>query len=91
MDFHERDTWRRGFVEGAGSGAVETVGRDEGGDGDGGGVREEFGDFGDAADVFVAVGLGEAEVFVQAETDVVACWGSLLARLLPHPQCRLLC
>ena len=52
--------------------AVGAVGRDEGGDGDGGGVGEELGDLGDAADVFVAVLFGEAQVLVEAEADVVA-------------------
>jgi hypothetical protein len=51
---------------------VLAVGRDEGGNGDGVGVGEELGNFRDAADVLVAVGLAEAEVFVQAEADVVA-------------------
>lgn len=59
-------------VQLAGDVAVCPVGRDEGGDGDGGRVGEELGDFGDAADVLVAVLLGEAEVLVEAEADVVA-------------------
>lgn len=52
--------------------AVSAVGRDEGGDGDGGRVGEELGDLADAADVLVAVGLGEAQVLVEAEAHVVA-------------------
>lgn len=51
--------------------AVLPVGRDKGGDGDGGRVGEELGDLADAADVLVAVGLGKAEVLVQAEAHVV--------------------
>lgn len=52
--------------------AVGAVGRDEGGDGDGGRVGKELGDLTDAADVLVAVGLGEAQVLVEAEAHVVA-------------------
>lgn len=52
--------------------AVGAVGRDEGGDGDGGRVGKELGDLADAADVLVAVGLGEAQVLVEAEAHVVA-------------------
>lgn len=52
--------------------AVLPVGRDKGGDGNGGGVGEELGNLADAADVLVAVGLGKAEVLVQAEAHVVA-------------------
>lgn len=44
----------------------------EGGYGDGAGIGEEGCDFGDAADIFFPVGGGEAEVFVEAEADVVA-------------------
>ena len=51
---------------------VGAVGGDEGSDGNGGAVSEELGDFGDAADVFGSVGGREAEVFVEAEADVVA-------------------
>lgn len=51
---------------------VGAVGGDEGGDCDGGGVGEELCDLADAADVLVAVALGEAEVLVEAEADVVA-------------------
>ena len=47
-------------VQGAGRVAVGTVGRDEGGDGNGGRVGKQLGNLGDAADVFVAVSLGEA-------------------------------
>ena len=36
------------------------------------GIGEQFCDFGDAADVFGAVGRGEAEVLIEAEADVVA-------------------
>lgn len=59
-------------VEVAGDLAVGAVGGDEGGEGDGGAVGKELGDLGDAAYVLVAVGLGEAEVLVEAEADVVA-------------------
>lgn len=45
---------------------------DEAGDCDSGAVGEEFGDLGDAADVLIAVFFREAEVFVEAEADVVA-------------------
>jgi len=51
---------------------IGPVRRDEAGDGDAGAVGEELRDFGDAPDVFRAVGGGEAEVAVQAEADVVA-------------------
>ena len=51
---------------------VGAVRRDERRDGDGGAVGEQFGDFGDAADVFFAVFGREAEVLVEAEADVVA-------------------
>ena len=51
---------------------VHPVGRDERGDCNGGAVGEELGDFGDAADVLIAVFFGEAQVFVKAEADVVA-------------------
>jgi hypothetical protein len=59
-------------VEVPGEVPVGAVGTDEGGDGDGGRVGEELGYLGDAADVLVAVLLGEAEVLVEAEADVVA-------------------
>lgn len=59
-------------VQIAGDLTVGAVGGDEGGEGDGGAVGKELGDLGDAADVLVAVGLGEAEVLVEAEADVVA-------------------
>lgn len=59
-------------VEVAGNLTVGAVGGDEGGDGDGGGVGEELGDLGNAADVLVAVLLGEAQVLVEPEADVVA-------------------
>jgi len=45
---------------------------DEGGQYDQPGVGHEFGDFGDAADVFGAVLIAKAEVAVQAVADVVA-------------------
>jgi hypothetical protein len=60
------------FVKITGNLAIRSVGRDEGGDGDGGGVSEELGNLGDTANVLVAVGLGESKVLVKAETDVVA-------------------
>lgn len=52
--------------------AVGAEGRDEGGEGDGGGVGEELGDLADAPDVLVAVPLAEAQVLVQPEPHVVA-------------------
>lgn len=52
--------------------AVGAVGRDEGGDGNGGRVGKELGDLANAADVLVAVGLGEAQILVEAEAHVVA-------------------
>lgn len=61
-----------GSMQGAGRVAVGAVGRDEGGNGNGGGVGKQLGNLGDAADVFVAVSLGEAQVLVEAEADVVA-------------------
>lgn len=51
---------------------VRAVGGDERGDGDAGAVGEELRDLRDAADVLVAVLLGESEVLVQPEADVVA-------------------
>ena len=36
------------------------------------GIGHQLGDLGDAADVFDAVGVGEAEVAVQAVADIVA-------------------
>lgn len=59
-------------MKGAGRSAVGNIRRDERGDGDGGGISKELGDLGDAANVFVAVGLGESEVLVEAEADIVA-------------------
>lgn len=59
-------------VQLAGEVAVGAVRGNEGGDGDGGGVGEELGYLADAADVLVAVLLGEAQVLVEAEADVVA-------------------
>lgn len=52
--------------------AILLVRADETRQGDGRGVGEELGHLGDTADVLVAVGFGEAQVLVQAETDVVA-------------------
>ena len=52
--------------------AVGAVRADEARNGDGAAVGEELGDLGDAPDVFFAVLGAEAEVFVQAEADVVA-------------------
>lgn len=52
--------------------AVSPVRRDEGGDGNGGRVGKELGDLTNAADVLVAVLLGEAQVLVQTEAHVVA-------------------
>ena len=52
--------------------AISSVRGNETRDGDGAAVSEQFGDFTDATDVFGAVGGGEAEVFVQAEADVIA-------------------
>lgn len=62
-------------VELASGSAVGDVGRDEGSDRDAARVCEKLRDFANAADVFVAVCFGEAEVFVEAEADVVACGG----------------
>lgn len=61
-----------GLVQRARLIAVGAVGGDEARDGDGAAVGEQFGDLGDAADVFLAVLGGEAEVLVEAEADVVA-------------------
>lgn len=77
IDLHKRKrlfiaVLGRGGVQVAGELAVGAEGGDEGGDGDGGRVGEELGDLADAADVLLAVGLGEAQVPVQAEADVVA-------------------
>ena len=52
--------------------AVRTVWADEARDGDGAAIREELGDLGDAPDVLFAVFRAEAQVFVQAEADIVA-------------------
>lgn len=51
--------------------AVLAVGGDEGSNGDGGGISEQLGHFGNAADVLVAVGFAEAKVLVESEADVV--------------------
>lgn len=71
MDLNEGDSGV--LVDLAGRSTVGNVGRDERGDGDGGVVGEELGDLTNAADVLVPVGLGESEVLVEAEADVVAC------------------
>lgn len=60
------------FVKITGDLAIRSVGGDEGGDGDGGGVSKELGDLGDTANVLVAVGLRETKILVKTETDVVA-------------------
>ena len=60
------------LVQRAGEVTVRTVRRDEASDGNGAGVGKQFGHLGDAADVFLAVLRGEAEIFVEAEADVVA-------------------
>lgn len=53
--------------------AVGLVGRDEGGDGDDRGIGKELRNFGNAANVLVTVLLGEPEVLVESEADIVAC------------------
>lgn len=63
--------WPLGLVQLTGQVTVTSVGADEAGDGDGGGVGEQLGHLGDAADVFFAVLGRETEVFVQTEADVV--------------------
>lgn len=60
------------LVQLTGSVTIFAVGRDEGSNGDGVGVREQLGDLGNAADVLVAIGLAESKVLVQSEADVVA-------------------
>lgn len=75
-------------VQLAGGLPILLEGRDEGGDGNGGRVGEEFGNLsdgqrpgghrverwylGDAADVLVSIGVGESQVLVQAEAHIVA-------------------
>lgn len=59
-------------VEVTGDVTIDSVGGDEGGDGNGGGVSKELGNLGDTADVLIAVGLREAKVLVETEADVVA-------------------
>ena len=49
-----------------------TEGRDERAEGDDARFGEEFGHFGDAPDVLLAVGVGEAQVLVETEAHVVA-------------------
>ena len=60
------------LVQLTGQVAISSVWADEAGDGDGGGIGEEFGDLGDTADVLFPVLGRETEIFVQAEADVVA-------------------
>lgn len=52
--------------------AVGNVRGDEAGEGNGAAVGKQLGDLGDAADVLVAVLLGETQVLVQAEANIVA-------------------
>jgi len=52
--------------------AIRREGGNEGGQGDGAGVKEQVGQFADAADVFRAVLLGKAEVAAQAMPHVVS-------------------
>lgn len=52
--------------------AVGNVGGNKAGEGNGAAVGKQLGDLGDAANVFVAVLFGEAQVLVQAEADIVA-------------------
>ena len=54
----------------AGELAERFLGRDEGVEADEAGLEEELGDFGDAADVFLAVGVGETEAPVEAVAEV---------------------
>ena len=56
----------------AGQRAILPERRDEGGADDQARVHEQLGHFGDTADVFHAVGLGEAEIAIQAVAYVVA-------------------
>ena len=70
MDLDERQI--AGDVQGTHVVAVLAVGADEAGQRDDAGVGEQLGDLADAADVFLAVGGGEAEVLVQPVADVVA-------------------
>lgn len=51
---------------------ILAIGADETRQGHRAAVREQQGDFGDAPDVLVAVGLAEAEVAIEPEADVVA-------------------
>lgn len=62
----------RGGVDVTGDLAVSLEGGDEGSEGDGRRVGKELGNFADAADVLNAVLVAEAQVLVQAETDIVA-------------------
>jgi hypothetical protein len=52
--------------------ALGAEGRDEGDEHDQAGIGHQLGDFGDAADVFHAIGIGEAEIAVEAVADIVA-------------------
>ena len=45
---------------------------DERDEGDDAGVGEEFGDFGDAADILLSVFVGEAEIFVETGANGIA-------------------
>ena len=56
----------------AGEGAERPIRADERAEGDEAAVDEEFGDFGDAADVFAAVVFGEAEAGIEAGAEVIA-------------------
>lgn len=70
---HARLTARMGgLVELTRQVTVGAVRTDEAGDGDGARIGEELGHFGDAPDVLFAVLGREAQVFVQAEPNVVA-------------------
>lgn len=61
-----------GLVQRASLVAIGSVGGNERSDGDGAGISEELGHFGDAADVLLTVLWAETEVLVESETDVVA-------------------
>lgn len=62
----------RSLVDLPGEVAVLSVRTDERCNGNGSAVSEELGDLGDTADVLVAILLGESEVGVQTEANVVA-------------------
>lgn len=59
-------------MQSSGSVAVVSVWGDEGCDGNGVAVSKQLGDLCYATDVFLAVLLAEAEIFVEAEPDVVS-------------------